>query len=65
MIDRAAFIERIAAAVFVGRRKYSMRYPDRRPWKGDSYEWVSAGAYAEDVARKLPGLFRTERIGIG
>jgi hypothetical protein len=61
-VSQEAFVSRIAAAVFVGRCKYSTRYPLLRPWKGDHYERVVARLYAVDVARKLPGLFREESV---
>jgi len=54
-VSQEAFIGRIAAAVFAGRRKLP---PSVRRWHGDQYERVAARLYAVDVARKLPGLFR-------
>jgi len=58
-MSQEAFIERIAAAVLAGRRKPAA---GRNRIFGDAYESVLARRYAQDVARKLPGLFRTDTI---
>jgi hypothetical protein len=60
-MSQEAFIERIAAALLAGRRKPTAR---RNHIFGDAYESVLARRYAQDVARKLPGLFRTDTIQV-
>lgn len=57
MIDESAFIDRIAAAVLAGRRK-------RRIIPDEHYARLQATLKAQDVARKLPGLFRADTIRI-
>jgi len=52
MIDRVAFIERIAVAVYEGRWRAFRE--GKRPY-GTTLD--DCRFYAEDVARKLPGLF--------
>ena len=50
MIDQSDFVDRIASAVLVGRRK-------RRVIRDERMARLEATIYAQDVARKLPGLF--------
>ena len=55
-MNEGDFITRIAKAVFVGRVK-NLGIP-----RDERYRQVEATIYAQDVARKLPGLFRTDVV---
>ena len=57
-IDESEFVDRIAAAVLDGRQRKRLFIRDERMMR------LHAILYAQNVARKLPSLFRTDTISI-